>query len=119
RSRDYLLNWLGPMKTRLSIMIALFVLPVLSLCVHAQTQTDARQVWNTAMDRLAQRERTHCSAFVFASLERSIQRTGEEAPTIITKATARIWQDDPKYRVEIENEISMEAPKQGIGYSPT
>ena len=92
------------MKTRLSITIALLTIIVLSGCVHAQTPIDARQVWSTAVERLAQRESTHRRAIAIATIERSIQRTGEEEPTIVTKATARIWKDDPKL---------------GMPYSPT
>lgn len=107
------------MRTQLPTLSSLLVILLLALEVHAQTRTYAQQRWTETLNRMAQREHALNRVYAVASVERSIQRTGEERPTVVTKATARIWADAPKYRVEIENEISLESPRKGMPYTST
>ena len=92
---------------------------VFSLCLYGQSKSEAQAAWDSALEQLAQCERALDHVYAVASIERSVQRSHEDLPTIITKATARIWTDDPKYRVEIENEISLESIGKGRPYTPT
>lgn len=110
-------DWLDSMKT--VIVVASFAILASSFDIHAQTPSDADRAWILALDRLEQRERTGDKLYAVASIERSVQRRGEEELTVVTKATAKIWRDDPKYRVEIENELSMQSLKLGTPYTST
>lgn len=107
------------MKTRLAILIVQLALLGLLAPAHAQPPMDPQQAWNSALERMAQRVRETETVRAVAAIERRIQREGETKPTLITKAKATIWIDHEKYRVEIENEVSLQAPKLAMPYSAT